>query len=142
VNTDYTYLHALDGRLRIKITAVKGSSQKAQELEQQFQAREGITQVTANPVTGNVLILYDSQQIKQEEILDLLRRQGYLPENSRIRTGVKDATTAEQGANQELAQTLGLNMEFALRRVGQELGQTLVRSTMEVALHRLVYALI
>jgi hypothetical protein len=26
VNTDYAYLHALDGRLRIKIAAVKGSS--------------------------------------------------------------------------------------------------------------------
>ncbi len=142
MNTDYVYLHALDGRLRIKIAAVKGSSQKAHEIEQQFQACEGITQVTANPVTGNVLILYDSQQIKQEEILDLLRRQGYLSQNSRTRTGAKYATAAQQGFNQELAQTLRLNMELALQRVGQELGQTLVRSTMEVALHRLVYALI
>jgi Ca2+-transporting ATPase len=103
VNTDYAYLHALDGRLRVKIAVVKGSAQQAQEIEQRFQACEGITQVTANPVTGNVLILYDSQQIKQEEVLDL---------------------------------------QLALQRFVQELGQTLLRSTMEAALHRLVYALI
>jgi cation transport ATPase len=142
VNTDYAYLHALDGRLRIKITAVKGSTQQAQEIEQQFQACEGITEVTANPVTGNVLILYDSQRISQEAILDLLRRQGYLSQDSRTRTGAKYINVAQQRFKHELAQTLRANLELALHRFSRELGQTLVRSTMEVALHRLVYALI
>ena len=142
MNTDCAYLHAIDGRLRIKIATVKGSARQAQKIELQLQACEGITQVTANPVTGNVLILYDSQQIKQEEILDLLSSRGYLSENSRTQIGSRHGTTAQPGFNQELAQALRLNLELALQRFGQELGQTLVRSTMEVALHRLVYALI
>jgi heavy-metal-associated domain-containing protein len=142
VNTDYAYLHGLDGRLRIKIAAVKGSTQQAQEIEQHFQACEGIMEVSANPVTGNVLILYDSQRITQETILDLLHRQGYLLQDSSTRTGAKYINVAQQRFNQELAQTLRANLDLALHRFSRELGQILVRSTMEVALHRLVYALI
>jgi len=116
-------LHALDGRLRIKVAAVKGSSQKAEAIERRLQACEGITKVTANPVTGSVLVLYDSQQLKQEEILDVLKRQGCLSESGRMRTVAENGGAAQSGFSQELVQTL-------------------VRSTMEFALQRLVYTLI
>jgi len=143
VSAGSAYLHTLAGRLRIKVAAVKGSPQKAEKIERQFQACEGITQVTANPVTGNVLILYDSQQIKQEEILDLLKVQGYLSENDIAQTVAKNTTAEQQGFSRELVQTLVRStMEFALQRFRQELVQTLVHSTMEFALRRLVYALI
>jgi copper chaperone CopZ len=123
MNADSAYLHALAGRLRIKVAAVKGSSQKAKEIERQFQAYEGITQVTANPVTGSVLILYDSRQIKQEEILDMLKGQDCLLENGKAQTVARTVTAAQQGFSQELVQTL-------------------MRSTMEFALQKLVYTLI
>ncbi|HEV8712733.1 MAG TPA: hypothetical protein VGX03_07905, partial [Candidatus Binatia bacterium] len=113
----------LAGRLRIKVAAVKGSSQKAKEIERQFQAYEGITQVTANPVTGRVLILYDSRQITQKEILDILKMRGYLLGNGTARTITRNTTVGQQGFRQELVQAL-------------------VRSTLESALQRLVYALI
>jgi hypothetical protein len=123
VNARAVHLHALDGRLRIKITALKGSPQKAQEIERRFQTCEGITQVTANPVTGSVLILYDSQQIKQGEILDMLKSQGCLPENGTARAVAKNVVETQPG-------------------FGHELVQTVVLSTMEFALQRLVYTLI
>ena len=51
------YFHAIDGRMRIKIAAVKGSPATAATLEEQLQrACAGIEQVTANPTTGNVLM--------------------------------------------------------------------------------------
>jgi len=141
VNTEFAYLHTLAGRLRVKVTAVKGSPLKAEELERQFRACAGITQVTANPVTGNVLVLYDPQQLSQEEILDVLKKRGYLSGNG---TAVARNTTAGQwGPRQELVQTFVHSvLEFALEKIRHELMQALVRSTLESALQRLVYALI
>jgi copper chaperone CopZ len=72
------YLHALDGRLRIKINEVKGSADAAAEITRFLGNSPGIDQVNANPVTGNVLILYNTRQLSQKEILNLLQDAGYL----------------------------------------------------------------
>ena len=118
MNAGAAYLHALDGRLRIKVATLKGSPQKVQEIERQFQTCEGITQVTANPVTGSVLILYDSQQIKQGEILDILKGQGCLAENGTARAVTKNVSVTLEGFGRELVQTVVLSaMEFALQRL-------------------------
>jgi copper chaperone CopZ len=121
MNAVSAYLHALDGRLRIKVAAVKGSLQKAREIEHQLQTYDGITQVTANPTTGSVLIHYDSRRVEQNRILETLRILGYLPDHRR-------QVTPQNVPTQE--------------GFGQELVHTVVRSTMEFALQRLVYALI
>ena len=72
------YLHALEGRLRVKLEGVKGSPVRAAEVERELQALEGVEQVTANPKTGNALILYDSSRIQQQLILDTLWAGGFL----------------------------------------------------------------
>jgi copper chaperone CopZ len=72
------YLHALDGRMRIKINEVKGSTGSATEITRFLLSFHGIDQVNANPLTGNVLILYNTKQISQEDILKLLQEAGYL----------------------------------------------------------------
>jgi copper chaperone CopZ len=72
------YLHALDGRIRIKTAAVKDSPAKATEVEQALRQRDGITSVKANPMTGNVLILFEPARIHQEQVLEALRGAGYL----------------------------------------------------------------
>jgi len=141
VSAEFAYLHTLAGRLRVKVTAVKGLPQKAEGLERQFRACEGITQVTANPVTGNVLVLYDPQRLGQEEILDILEKRGYLSGNGKA--VARNTTAGQWGSRQELVQTLVHSaLEFALEKIRQELLQALVRSTLESALQRLVYALI
>ena len=116
-------LHALDGRLRIKVAAVKGAPQKAREIETQLQQLAGIEQVTANPTTGSVLILYNPQHIRQPEILNTLKTQGWLQESRLAWPAVRESAPTQDG-------------------FGQELVRTVVRSTMEFALQRLVYALI
>lgn len=72
------YLHVLEGRVRIKIPEIKGMPRRALGLERHLQQGEGIYEVTANPKTGNVLILFDSATLRHHDILVLIQQGGYL----------------------------------------------------------------
>jgi copper chaperone CopZ len=78
------YLHALDGRMRIKIAAVKGSPAIAEEVTGYLLGSHGIEKVNANPITGNVLVLYDTSHISQGRILQLLKEAGYLQKTVQV----------------------------------------------------------
>lgn len=80
MNVVSSYIHALEGRLRIKIPEVKGASLKAREVEQHLQLLTGMEEVSANPLTGNVLILYNSRLLSTREIIGALQDLGYLEE--------------------------------------------------------------
>lgn len=123
-----SYIHALEGRLRVKSASVKGSFQKAQEVEAHFREQGGIREVVANPVTGSMLFLYDSECVSQDEILENLRTLGCLPQNH---------TKQKHSALQPIQVTLRMPEEF-----GQNFIKTVVTSTVEVALQHLVFALI
>jgi len=109
----YPYLHVLDGRLRIKIPHMKGSPQRARAVEQFLLGLEGITDVTANPTTGNVLVLFTSAAIDQHTIIAALQNTAYLREGDKA---------SEQGR--------------------KSLTSMLVQSAVELAIERLVLALI
>jgi cation transport ATPase len=117
------YIHALNGRLRIKVIKIKGSAQKAMEVEQQLREIEGVRYVRANPTTGNVLIRYHPATIEQSAVLDALQRLGYL----------------QQGG---AAQPPDGGHSWAMGGLGEAMAETLVRTTMELAVQRLVSALI
>jgi hypothetical protein len=78
------YLHSLDGRMRIKIGIVKGSPAAAEEVTRYLLSSHGIDEVNANPITGNVLILYNTKEISQGRILNLLQEAGYLMKSARV----------------------------------------------------------
>jgi Heavy metal associated domain 2 len=118
-----TYLHALNGRLRIKVTEVKGAPQRALEIEERLRAIDGVGHIKANPITGNILILYRPDRIGQHEVLSALRRLGCLQEHDRAQAFTESYSDTVQGFSGMLAETL-------------------LRSTMELALQRLVSALI
>jgi copper chaperone CopZ len=126
-----SYIHALDGRLRIKSAAVKGSLAKALEIEARLKEVHGVEQVKANPVTGNILIFYNPKEIEQAQVIATLQQLGYLEES----TGYHVAATLP-------AQTLEGIGEVLARTVAEFLTETLVRSTMELAIRGLVSALI
>ena len=107
------YIHLLDGRLRIKIPEVKGMPQQAVMVEQVLLGMDGITDVTANPTTGNVLVLFDASVIGQQDILTALQKAGYLKES-----------------------------HHASRQERKGLTHFVVQSAIELALERLVLALI
>jgi copper chaperone CopZ len=75
-----TYVHALEGRLRIKLPKIKRALREALEVELRLQQVTGVKEVSANPTTGNVLILYNPREISQGEIISFLMELGYLPQ--------------------------------------------------------------
>jgi hypothetical protein len=114
VRTLTPYLHALDGRMRINVPLVKGAPHKAAEIEDQLAALCSIDQVAANPVTGNVLIIFDPGRTSVAEIVDALWATGYL-----------------RPAPAALPPSLPV-----------DLAGLLVRATTELALQKLIMALI
>ena len=117
------YMHALEGRLRIKVPEIKGSPVKAGELERQIQWQSGIHSIKANPTTGNVLIYYDSQKTKQNEILKTMTEFGYL-----------QPLTTKGFNNPEASEEKNSLMEVLVSSVAQ--------SMVEMALTRLVTSII
>ena len=73
-----TYLHITGGRLRIKIPQVKNSRSFAKTVESFLYNMDGVASVQANPLTGNVLVLFDSEKLEYEDIVEALKYQGYL----------------------------------------------------------------
>ena len=106
------FLHVLDGRVRIKLPQVKSAPQRALAVEQLLLGLDGVTDVTANPITGNVLVLFTSVVIGQHDILAALRQTGYLCD---------DHTAAQDR---------------------ESLISMIVQSAIELAIERLVLALI
>jgi copper chaperone CopZ len=123
MNIVSSYVHAVEGRLRIKIPEVKGAPNQAREIEGHLSLCPGVEEVSANPVTGSVLVLYNPRLIGQEEIILAFKEIGYLEE-----------TTAQphRGSGGNSSQ------EGAFSRVTTAVASTL----MEVALSRLVAAII
>jgi len=121
VSSDSPYLHAVDGRIRVKIAGVKGSPERALEIEKQLRWYDGIDHVMANPTTGSVLILYNSECIQQRRIMTALRRLGWLTEPAKAHS----------------------SMTAPIRQdVGHRLAESLVTTALEFAVKGLVAALI
>jgi hypothetical protein len=101
------YLHVLDGRVRIKLPQVKGAPQRARAVEQLLRGLEGVTAVTANPITGNVLVLFSSAVTSQHAIMTILQQTGYL----------RDAYAAEPSQPSLLSILMHSALEIALERL-------------------------
>jgi copper chaperone CopZ len=101
------YLHVLDGRLRIKLPQVKGAPQRALAVERLLRGLDGVTDVTANPITGNVLVLFTSAVIGQHAIIAALQQTGYL----------RNAHTAEQSQTSLISIVVHSALETVLERL-------------------------
>jgi len=66
------YCHILDRRIRIKVPEVKGSHAMAGELESQLSKLNSVAHVKANPLTGYVLVLFDSQVIGHYQVFAVI----------------------------------------------------------------------
>ncbi len=66
------YCHILDGRIRIKVSAINCSHAMAGELERQLAKLNGVAHVKANPLTGYVLVLFDSQVITHYHVFAVI----------------------------------------------------------------------
>ena len=73
-----SYMHVLDGRLRIKVPEIKRSPRQALQVESLLEALDGVISAKANPTTGNVLIYYHSHLLAHADLIHELRQSGYL----------------------------------------------------------------
>ncbi len=114
MNRSASYVHALNGRLRLKIPGLKGNTLKAQEIENQCSLMTGMQQVSANPVTGSLLFIYDPHVLKQEEIGAVLREMGYFQDHSGQQVALQDAASGTHGMVEKITATLASGlMEMA-----------------------------
>jgi hypothetical protein len=118
MNRSASYVHALNGRLRIKIPGLKGNPLRAQEIENQCNLMTGMQQVSANPVTGSLLFIYDPHLLKQEEICAVLSEMGYFWDQSGGQIAFLGSASGTHGMVEKITTTLASGlMEVALTRL-------------------------
>jgi hypothetical protein len=62
-------VHAIPGRIRLKVAGVRDNPTLAGELHQRLVSLQGVKKVEANPRTGSVLILYEAAAFASAEAL-------------------------------------------------------------------------
>jgi cation transport ATPase len=112
------YVHALEGRMRLKIPAAKGNGRTAREIERHLRHFAGVDHVSANPTTGNVLILYNSRLTAQDRIIAALQESGYISQTSHGTGEAASAAASPQGMVEKVTATVAATlMEVALSRL-------------------------
>jgi len=67
---DVCILHdRVPGRVRLRAPALKRFAALAPLLEQRLRAMDGVHQVTVNPITGSLLILFDTDRVDTDHLL-------------------------------------------------------------------------
>ncbi|MFH0789134.1 MAG: hypothetical protein V2B13_16170 [Pseudomonadota bacterium] len=71
------YIHSIPGRLRVKTPLVKGNQEKARDVEDLLSCCQGVDKASANPLTGSIVVNYDSKAVSDRSLIDLLEDKGY-----------------------------------------------------------------
>ncbi|MHB2021032.1 MAG: HMA2 domain-containing protein [Candidatus Xenobia bacterium] len=66
-------LHAIPGRVRMRVQGLKGNEAVARRLERELAALAGVQVVVANPNTGTLLMQYDPQEMSPARFGDVRR---------------------------------------------------------------------
>ena len=82
-------VHALPGRLRVRVPAIKKAPEVAARIEQTLRQHEAVVNVAASPVTGSVLVHYDPTRIGPSFLLAHLEPYG-LPADPRSSSTLSD----------------------------------------------------
>ena len=72
------YIHDIPGRLRVRITAVRGNPSLGNQLEELLTNTWGITGVSVRTTTGSVIITYDPEILNANRILNFLAEHGHI----------------------------------------------------------------
>jgi hypothetical protein len=85
-------IHHVPGRLRVRVPAIKRSSENAALLKGLLRAVQGVSAAEPNLMTGSIVVRYDPQLTSAAAILAILTDRGYLrhtpsapqPQNSSV----------------------------------------------------------
>ena len=115
---DCSYVHALEGRLWTRIPRIKGAAGEAQEAERYLLQFAGVEDVSANTITGNVLVLYNSRLTDQGQLFSCLRARGYLAQPNPGGHRPHHPASAPRGVVEQVTATVAATlMEVALSRL-------------------------
>jgi hypothetical protein len=118
MKVDALYVHALEGRLRLRIPQVKGAAKKAREVEGLLRQIVGVDYVSANPITGSVLILYNPRLLEQEDLVAALKESGFLSSTGWGAGGASSNPSTPQAMVEKVTTTVAASlMELALTRL-------------------------
>ncbi len=92
---------------------MKRALREALEVELRLEQVAGVEEVSANPTTGNVLILYNPRILKQGEIISFLMELGYLSP-AMAGSGITDSPLSMERTAATVAVTI---MEFAFTQL-------------------------
>ena len=126
-----SYFHMTDGRLRLKVAEIKKSPEQACAAEELLSKTHGIDSAAANPLTGNILIYFDPENIDHNAIIELLRENGFLRNKITPRPALRLVTPNETVRRQS-------NYKHYQKIATDAAIQTLI----EVAVQRAILALI
>lgn len=85
------YYHDVPGRLRVRSPKLKGNPAQCRTVEDFLGRHVGVQAVSANPVTGSVVVNYDPKHASSKALMDTLSREGYFH--------VEKAVTSERYIN-------------------------------------------
>jgi copper chaperone CopZ len=109
-------VHAIDGRLRVRVPAVRGSSAMADAVTGQLRSLEGVERVHANQTTGSVVVHYTRGAISSEAILAALGvAVPFAPHSDSI--GPARGAAHPQEASPLATRVLHLAMDLAVQRL-------------------------
>jgi copper chaperone CopZ len=118
--TNSHYLHKAEGRLRVKIAGLKRSPERAFDIETNLRSVDGVTEINANPLTGNLLVLFEPEDTSHEQIISHLKEAGYLKAPQKV---------AKSGGGDHNGLT-------------KAIGDMIIQMAVEAALKRLIFAII
>jgi hypothetical protein len=77
-------VHQVPGRIRIKIPTLKYRPYRVQKVLALFDAFSGIENITVNKATGSLVINYDPDVVRPEQLLNELKENGYYDHSKAI----------------------------------------------------------
>lgn|SRR5512139_1358323 len=72
-SADIHISHVLPGRVRLRVSTIKGNRGIAEQMRAAFCSVPGITGLSYNTITGSVLITYDTRRIVAGDAVQRLR---------------------------------------------------------------------
>lgn len=112
------YIHHVPGRLRVKSPGLKRNEREAAQTRAYLDQLHGVYSAEVNPITGSILIHYDTQRLAAQTLLNTLRSLGHVhPEQ-------------------------GQALPYQGPGLGQRLSDTVVNKLVETVLERSATALV
>ena len=109
-------VHAIDGRLRVRVPAVRGSSAMANAVTGQLRSLEGVERVHANQTTGSVVVYYAHGLTSCEAILAALQMAG-LSSPSESTQPSRSVACAQDASPRLTVRMFHLAVDLALQRL-------------------------